>query len=143
MESRPEAALTAGRRRHGRHLFRTVRLNAAGRAALVGASLASAALGAAVAHVLGRATWVGALFGFPLVVAVLVVVDRRRYRGTTVSFGWTDDVSEVEAVAYGLRRGGVDAVVDLDGPTLRFRRQDWRAVAAKLPLPPELLRRRP
>ena len=73
-------ALAEGRPRRRRHLFRTARLNAAGWTALVGASLASAAVGAALALLAGLSWWIGALVGLPLVLVVLLLLDRRRAR---------------------------------------------------------------
>ena len=63
-----------------RHLFRTARLNAVGWTALVAASLASAAVGAVLALLTGAPWWIGALVGLPLVLVVLLVLDRRRSR---------------------------------------------------------------
>jgi GNAT superfamily N-acetyltransferase len=71
-------ALAEGPPRRRPHLFRTARLNAVGWTALVAASLASAAVGAAVALLAGISWWIGAVVGLPVVLVVLLVLDRRR-----------------------------------------------------------------
>ena len=73
-------ALAEGLPRRRRHLFRTARLNAAGWTALVAASLASAAVGAALARLAGLPWWVGVLVGLPVVLVALLVLDRGRAR---------------------------------------------------------------
>jgi hypothetical protein len=130
-----EFELTLGRPRRRRHLFHSARLNAVGWAALTAASVVSAALGAALATLAGVTPWIGAVVGLPLVVLVLLALDRRRTRLGHVGFGWTDDVAEVEAVADELRRRGVEVGVDRDAPSLTFRRRDQRVVAEVLGLP--------
>jgi len=128
-------ALAEGPRRRRRHLFQNARLNAVGWAALVAASLASAALGAAVAALAGLPWWVGAIIGLPIVLVVLLVLDRRRTIRRTISFGWTEDLAEVESVAGAVRARGVEVTVEPDGPSLVFRRRDERVVAEALGLP--------
>jgi hypothetical protein len=129
------SALAQGPRRRRRHLFQNARLNGVGRAALVAASLASAALGAAVAALAGLPWWVGAILGLPIVLVVLVALDRRRTSRRTISFGWTEDLAEVESVARAVRARGVEVTVEPDGPSLVFRRRDERVVAGVLGLP--------
>jgi hypothetical protein len=118
-----------------RHLFQNARLNAVGWAALAGASLVSAAVGAVLAAWAGAPAWIGAAVGLPLVLLVLVALDRRRSRLGHVGFGWTDDVAEVEAAADELRRRGVEVSVRRDPPSLTFRRRDQRVVSEVLGLP--------
>jgi hypothetical protein len=131
-----EAELARGRPRRHRHLFHNARLNAVGWAALIAASLASAALGAAAATLVGRTAGVGAAVGLPLVVLVLVVLDRRRTWLRPIGFGWTEELAEVEAVGQELSRRGLEVSVQEDPPRLTFRRRDQRVVAEVLGLPP-------
>ena len=130
--------LLAGRRRHGtRHLFDNARLNWVGWSALSAASLVCGALGVLAAVLLGVPPWVGAAVGLPLVVVVLLVIDRRRTWRGSIQFGWTESLAEVEAAAVALREKGVEADVNEDfTPSLTFRRRDQRAAAAVLGLPP-------
>jgi hypothetical protein len=74
--------------------------------------------------------------GLPLVVLVLVVLDRRRTWLGSVGFGWTEEGADVEAVADELRRRGIDVSVNEDMPSITFRRRDQRAVSEVLGLPP-------
>jgi hypothetical protein len=133
--SSSEFELTRGRRRRRWHLFQNARLNRVGWAALTAASLVSAALGAVLATQAGGPWWIGAVVGLPLVVLVLLALDRRRTRLSHVGFGWTEEVAEVEAAAEELRRRGVDVSVQRDPPFLTFRRRDQRVVAEVLGLP--------
>jgi len=130
-----EFELTQGRPRRRWHLFQNARLNWVGWAALTAASLVSAALGAVIATRAGGKAWIGAVVGLPLVVLVLLSLDRRRTRLSHVGFGWTEDVAEVEAAADELRRRGVEVSVQRDSPSLTFRRRDQRVVAEVLGLP--------
>lgn len=129
-----ERVLTQGRPRRRWHLFRTARLNGVGRAALVAASLVPAALGAVTAKLAGGQAWIGACVGLPLVVLVLLVLDRRRSRLSLVGFGWTDDLAEVEAAAEELRRRGVEVLTQRDPPSLTIRRRDKRMLVEVLGL---------
>ena len=94
-----EFELTRGRPRRRWLLFQNARLNVVGWAALVAASLASAAACAGLATLAGGRWWIGAILGFPVVVLVLLALDRRRTRRSHVGFGWTDDVVQVEEAA--------------------------------------------
>jgi len=127
--------LTQGRPRRRWHLFQNARLNWVGWASLSAASLLPAALGAVIATRVGGPSWLSAVVGLPLVVLVLLVLDRRRTRLSHVGFGWTEDVAEVEAAAEELRRRGVEVGVQQDSPALTFRRRDQRVVAEVLGLP--------
>jgi hypothetical protein len=133
-----EFELLAGRRRHGtRHLFNNARLNWAGWSALLATSLLCGALGALAGVLLGVPPWVGAAVGLPLVVVVLLAIDRRRTWRGSIRFEWTESLSEVVAAVEELQRQGVEADVNGDStPSLNFRRRDQRAVAAVLDLPP-------
>jgi membrane protein implicated in regulation of membrane protease activity len=120
-----------------------VHLENAGRWALLGVSLASAAVGAALAVLLGGSWWIGALVGLPLAVLALVVVDRRRSRRALTSWSWTDDLAEVEAAALVLGQEGIEVEVENDPeshPRLVFRASETRRVAdvLHLPMPPQL-----
>jgi len=100
--------------------------------------LFAGAIGAVAASVVGLAPWAGVVPGLPLVLLVLVVLDRRRTWLGSVGFGWTDDLTEVDSVAEELRRRGVEVRVQAgeeDGPSLTFRRRDQRVVAEVLGLP--------
>jgi hypothetical protein len=131
-----EFELTQARPRRRWHLFQNARLNVAGWAALVAASLASAAVGAGLATLTGGTWWIGAILGFPVVVLVLLALDRRRTRLSHVGFGWTKDVVQVKEAAEQLRARGVEVTVQQDPPALSFRRRDQRVVAEVLGLPP-------
>ena len=110
-----EFELLSGHRRHGtQHLFNNARLNWAGWSALLAASLVSGALGALVAVLLGVPPWVGAAVGLPLVLFVLLVIDRRRTWRGSIWFGWTESPAEVVAAAEALRQQGVEADVNED-----------------------------
>jgi hypothetical protein len=132
-----EFQLLAGRRRDGtRHLFNNARLNGTGWSALLAASLVSGALGVLVAVLLGVPPWIGAAVGLPLVLFVLLVVDRRRTWRSSIRFGWTGSLAEVVTAAETLRLQGVEVDVNEDYcPSLTFRRRDQRAVASVLGLP--------
>jgi hypothetical protein len=122
--------LGASRRRHP--LFRTAQLNVVGWAALVSATAAAALVLALLVIVLGRPWWTGALVGSGLVLGGLLALDLRRARGSLTSFGWTDDVADVHAVADRLRERGIEVSVEPEPPSLVFHQRDARAVADEL-----------
>ena len=134
-----EFALVAERRRVGRRLprlFQNARLNVVGRSAVLGASAAAAAVGAGLASLAGSRAWVGAVVGLPVVVVVLVALDRRRTWRSTASLSWTDDAASVSAVAERLRRDGLDvSVEDGERPRLVFRAKDRRTVMVAVGVP--------
>jgi len=82
--------------------------------------------------------WLGIVdrFGLPLVILVLLMLDRRRPRLRPVGFGWTDEIAEVAAVAEDRRRRGVEVSVQQESPFVTFRRRDQRVFAEVLGLPP-------
>jgi hypothetical protein len=137
MSPSTEFELTAGRRRRRLRLFNNARLNWVGWTALLASSLVSAALGALVASAVGAPRCLGAAVGLPLVLLVLVAMDRRRTWRGSCQFGWTESLAEVIAAAETLRQQDVEVTVNEDDyPSLTFRRRDQRAVAAALGFPP-------
>lgn len=110
-------------------MLRTVRLNTVGYAALLGLVVAgAAALGGAGAAV--GLPVAGAALGAVLVLAGVVVLDRRRWAAAETGLGWTDDAAQVASVHDALASRGVGTTVEDhgDGPTLRYRHRDGRAV---------------
>ena len=135
--SRSEAQYTPGPARRRRHLFQNTRLNWAGWTALTSASLVTAVLGVAVAAKVGWPAWIGVVVGLSVVTLILLVLDRRRTWLSSVGYGWTDQLAEVEAVAEELGRRDIEVAVrpHETSPSLTFRRRDQRIVAEVLGLP--------
>lgn len=130
--------LRAGRWGRRWRFLRTAELSVAGWGALV---LACAAVGAgfvAVAAALDRPRVPAAVAGALVVVAGVVAADRRRWNRLVGVISWTDDESEVEAVAARLRERGVEVGVEAgvevgrDRPRLVYTNRDRAAVRRAL-----------
>ena len=115
----------AGRRRR---ILRTAQPNLVGRAALVGSCLAASGLGFAAGRFLGLPVAFTTSAAGLLPLAVVVVVDRRRWRALLVGYGWGGTLAEVSAVAADLVLRGVAADVEGDddaaSASLRYRNAD-------------------
>lgn len=125
---RSSVYLPSGRLADRPELFRTVKLNAVGWAAVAGLCAAGAAAGLAAARVAGVPPWVAGPTGAVVAFAAVLVADRRRWAGMTVSYAWTDDPAEVEHLAGLLQDAGVDVSVDPDQPCLYHRNRDRRRI---------------
>jgi len=87
--------------------LRTARLNVVGKAAVVVCCLVAAGVGLAAGRILGLPVAVTASVGGLLPLAVLVAVDRRRWRAMITGYAWGGAAAEVSAVASDLKRRGV------------------------------------
>ena len=107
-----------------------------GRLVLLGSCVAGAGVGFAVGRVFGLPTAVASSAGGLIPVAVVVALDRRRWRAMLVGYGWGGTAAEVSEVAADLARRGVAAHVELDGDgesaSLRYRNADGDVVSAVL-----------
>lgn len=103
-------------RRDRRHYWlRTARLNSVGWTALLGLCLAAAAVGVAAARAMAVPNWWGAsLAALPL--GAVMLVDRRRWAGMEISFGWGGSEAEVAHIAGELSDQGVIAQVHTEAP---------------------------
>ncbi len=133
----PYAPLRAGRRpRWRRHLLRTARLNAAGRAALVGGCAAAGGLGWALGRLPAVPAGLSVPVGGLLPLLLVVGADRRRWRAMRTGYGWGGTPDQVAAVVADLAERGVRATTELsaDGTqgSLRYRNADARAVRVVL-----------
>lgn len=109
------APLRPGRVRGRRPWLRTAQLDAVGWAALLGTCCATAGAGFAGLRMAGRPGRAGLVLALgPL--GALVLVDRRRWAGTTRGLGWGGSPDEVAEVAEQLRSEGVFASVRPDDP---------------------------
>ena len=111
----PYSPLTPGRARRRRRTLRTAELNMVGKAVVGGSCLAAACLGFAAGRFLGFPAPVTAALGGLLPLALLVAVDRSRWKSMLVSHGWGGTAAEVSAVAADLVRRGVAANVEMQG----------------------------
>ena len=119
-----------------RSFVRTAQLNMVGRAALVGSCIAASSLGFAAGRFLGLPVAFTTSAAGLLPLAVVVAVDRRRWRSMLVGYGWGGTVAEVSAVAadLGLRGVAADVEGDDDGEnaSLRYRNADADVVRTVL-----------
>jgi hypothetical protein len=131
-----EAPLRPGKPPRRRRILRTAKLNIVGGAAVVGSCLAAAGLGFAAGRLLGLPGAVTASAGGLLPLALLVAVDRRRWRSMLASCGWGGTAAEVSAVAVELLRRGVVANVEINDDdetaSLWYRNADADVVSTVL-----------
>lgn len=106
------APLTRHRVPRRPRLFKSVRLNAIGWLALVGACLLSGAVFAVVGYLIGISWVAPAVIGVFTALVVLVILDRRRHGAGWANYSWTDDESEKATVVVALRATGVEAQLD-------------------------------
>ncbi|MEP7035263.1 MAG: hypothetical protein ABI662_03800 [Dermatophilaceae bacterium] len=128
--------LRSGHRpRRRRPILRTAKLNLVGGAAVLGSSLTAAGLGFAAGRFLGLPVAVTAPAGGLLPLALLAVVDRRRWRASIAGYGWGGTADEVSELASELLRHGVvtNVEIQLEGDdetaSLRYRNADVDVVA--------------
>ncbi|MHB8188428.1 MAG: hypothetical protein ACYDDU_20630 [Dermatophilaceae bacterium] len=115
--------------------MRTAKLNMVGGAAVVGSCLIAAGLGFAGGRFLGLPVAVTASAGGLLPLALIAVVDRRRWGAMLAVYGWGGTAAEVSAVAADLVRRGVVANVEMDddeSASLWYRNGDADVVSTVL-----------
>lgn len=105
--------LRPGKPRRRRRILRTAKLNIVGGAAVLGSFLSAAGVGFAAGRFLGLPVAVTASAGGLLPLALLAVVDRRRWRASLAAYGWGGTADEVSAVASELLRRGVVTNVEI------------------------------
>lgn len=107
-----------------------------GRLALLGCCVVAAGVGFAVGRILGLPAAVAASAGGLMPIAVVVALDRRRWRTMVTGYGWGGTAAEVSEVVADLARRGVEAHVRLndDGrsASLRYRHADAAVVSTVL-----------
>jgi hypothetical protein len=83
-------------------------MNPVGWLALIGVCLLSGAVLALIGSAVGWSWIVLAIVGAAAALAVLLIIDRRRYGAVWVGYDWTDDEAEKAAVVVALRAAGVE-----------------------------------
>ena len=130
--------LRSGKPRRRRRILRTAKLNIVGVAAVVGSCLIAAGLGFAAGRFLGQPVAVTAIAGGLLPLALLVAVDRRRWRAMLAAYRWGGTADEVSAVAVELLHRGVvtNVEIQLEGDdetaSLWYRNADADALSTVL-----------
>jgi len=89
------------------------KLNIVGEAAVLGSCVMAAGLGFAAGRFLRLPVAVTASSGGLLPLALLAVVDRRRWRASLAAYGWGGSADEVSAMASELLRLGVVTNVEI------------------------------
>jgi hypothetical protein len=124
------------RRRLGRvRLFRSVRFNAVGWAAVAALCLLGAAAGYGVSRLTGWPAAVSPVIGALLCLVALVVADRRNWGRVWTGYSWGDSPETTQRVATELKHLGlpVETTTCPDGRVqLRYRNRDGRRVAQAL-----------
>lgn len=124
-----------GRRLRRYRLFRTARLNPAGRAAVAAFCLVGAATGYAIGVLAGSPVVVWPVIGALLCLGTLVLVDRWRWGRLWTGYSWGDTPHATERAGAELKRRGVAVETSVDpagGVSLRYRHRDGRQVARVL-----------
>ncbi|MGI5215939.1 hypothetical protein [Plantactinospora sp. CA-290183] len=116
-------------------LFRSVRLNAIGWAAVVLVCLVGGGVGYGAGRAIAAPQLAGSLAGALGGLAVLVGVDRRRWGRLETGVFWGEDPDEVARIGAELQQRGlpVAAWTDVNGcRSLRYRNRDARRVRRAL-----------